>query len=83
MNKKTTRKYLATALAASAAVVLALSGCGSSSSSSSGSSKTFVLGGLFPETGSLAYLGPAETSAWKLAAKDINAAGGVLGNKIE
>ncbi|MFT8355861.1 MAG: ABC transporter substrate-binding protein [Bifidobacterium aquikefiri] len=83
MNKKSSRKYLTSALAAGTALVLALSGCGSSSSSSSGSSKAFVLGGLFPETGSLAYLGPAETSAWKLAAKDINAAGGVLDTKIQ
>lgn len=74
---------LMTALAAGAAMVVALAGCGGSSASSSGSSSSsFVLGGLFPQTGSLAYLGPAEIAAYKLATKDINAAGGVLGKQI-
>ncbi|GAA6122184.1 ABC transporter substrate-binding protein [Bifidobacterium psychraerophilum] len=79
------KSMLMSATAAAAVIVMGLSACGGSSSSSSssgGSSDTFVLGGLFPETGSLAYLGPAETSAWTLAANDIDAAGGVLGNKI-
>ena len=74
-----------------AAAVMALAGCGSSNSSSSSSSSAstsgtktskFVLGGLWPETGSLAYLAPPELAAEKLAVKDINDAGGVLGNKI-
>lgn len=74
---------MTTAVAATAAFVMALAGCGGSSSSSSSSSgSTFVLGGLFPQTGSLAYLGPAEVAAFKLAAKDINAAGGVLGKDV-
>ena len=67
-----------------AAAVMALAGCGSSSNSadSSASSKksdAFVLGGLWPETGSLSYLAPPELAAEKLAVADINAAGGVLG----
>ncbi len=72
---------MVTALAAVAAGAMALAGCGASSSglSSSSSSAQFVAGGLFPQTGSLAYLGPAEVAAFKLAVKDINAAGGVLG----
>lgn len=71
-------------MAAGAAMVFALAGCGSSSSggAASSSSGTFVLGGLFPQTGSLAYLGPAEVAAYKLATEDINAAGGVLGKDI-
>lgn len=85
------RKLSITATAMVAAAVMALAGCGSSnSSSSSGSSAStsgtktskFVLGGLWPETGSLAYLAPPELAAEKLAVKDINDAGGVLGNKI-
>lgn len=51
-----------------AAAVMALAGCGSSSNSadSSASSKksdAFVLGGLWPETGSLSYLAPPELAA--------------------
>lgn len=92
INMKGMRKLSITATAMMAAAVMALAGCGSSSSSSSSSSgsdstsgaKTtkFVLGGLWPETGSLAYLAPPELAAEKLAVKDINDAGGVLGNKI-
>ena len=70
-----------------AAAVMALAGCGSSSNSadSSASSKksdAFVLGGLWPETGSLSYLAPPELAAEKLAVADINAAGGVLGKDV-
>ncbi|KFJ03782.1 ABC transporter substrate-binding protein [Bifidobacterium subtile] len=87
MNNARYKKLPVIATAVVAAAVMALAGCGSSSSgsdsSSSGSSNdAFVLGALFPETGSLAFLGPAETSAFKLATNDINAAGGVLGKKI-
>ena len=65
--------------------------CGSSgtadsaASGSSGSAKsdTFMAAGLFPLTGSMAYLGPANIATMKLAQKDINAAGGVLGKDIE
>ena len=85
------RKLSITATAMVAAAVMALAVCGSSNSSSSSSSSAstsgtktskFVLGGLWPETGSLAYLAPPELAAEKLAVKDINDAGGVLGNKI-
>ncbi|NEG56040.1 ABC transporter substrate-binding protein [Bifidobacterium platyrrhinorum] len=85
MNSK---KILFTATAAVAAAVMALAGCGSASSSSdasgssSGKKDAFVLGGLWPETGSLAYLAPPELAAEKLAVKDINAAGGVLGKDV-
>ncbi|WP_300766171.1 ABC transporter substrate-binding protein [uncultured Bifidobacterium sp.] len=79
--RKSRKATMVTALAAVAAGAMALAGCGASSSglSSSSSSAQFVAGGLFPQTGSLAYLGPAEVAAFKLAVKDINAAGGVLG----
>ena len=91
INMKGMRKLSITATAMVAAAVMALAGCGSSNSSSSSSSSAstsgtktskFVLGGLWPETGSLAYLAPPELAAEKLAVKDINDAGGVLGNKI-
>ncbi|MBT1172695.1 ABC transporter substrate-binding protein [Bifidobacterium sp. MA2] len=82
------RKLAFTATAAVAAAVMALAGCGSAGSSSgsgdsgSGKTDTFTLGGLWPETGSLAYLAPPELAAEKLAVKDINKAGGVLGKDI-
>ena len=83
-------KIMVTITAAAAAAVMALAGCGSGSSGSSSASgsasasKTtnFVLGGLWPQTGSLAYLAPPEVAAEKLAVQDINDAGGVLGNPI-
>jgi branched-chain amino acid transport system substrate-binding protein len=40
------------------------------------------IGTLLPETGSLAFLGPPEFAAVEVAVKEINAAGGVLGNQI-
>ena len=81
INMKGMRKLSITATAMVAAAVMALAGCGSSNSSSSSSSSAstsgtktskFVLGGLWPETGSLAYLAPPELAAEKLAVKDIN-----------
>ena len=38
-----------------------------------------VIGGLLPETGNLAFLGPPEIAGVNLAGQEINAAGGVLG----
>lgn len=42
----------------------------------------FVFGYLFPETGTLAYLGPPQIQALSMAIEDINAAGGVLGSEV-
>lgn len=41
------------------------------------------IGGLLPETGSLAFLGPPEFAAAALAVEEINEAGGVLGADVE
>ena len=41
------------------------------------------LGGILPETGNLAFLGPPEFAGVELAVAEINAAGGVLGSDIE
>ena len=41
------------------------------------------LGGILPETGNLAFLGPPEFAGVELAVQEINAAGGVLGNPVE
>ena len=44
---------------------------------------TLKIGTLLPVTGSLSFLGPPEVAAARLALKDINAAGGVLGKPVE
>jgi branched-chain amino acid transport system substrate-binding protein len=41
------------------------------------------LGGILPETGSLAFLGPPEFAGVQLAVNEINEAGGVLGADVE
>ncbi len=41
------------------------------------------IGGILPETGNLAFLGPPEFAGAQLAADDINAAGGVLDADVE
>ncbi|EHK81200.1 MULTISPECIES: ABC transporter substrate-binding protein [Rhodococcus] len=41
------------------------------------------IGTILPETGSLAFLGPPEVAAVRLAVDDINAAGGVLDQAVE
>ena len=61
------------------AMGLIVAGC-SSSSESSGPLK---IGSLLPETGNLAFLGPPEFAGVDLAVKEINEAGGVLGNPVE
>lgn len=81
-----TRSRIIAAVGA-AALVCSLGACGSASNgttpSSSTSGKQLLIGGLFPQTGSLSYFGPPETAAFKLAVKDINQAGGVLGQDVE
>ncbi len=41
------------------------------------------LGGILPETGNLAFLGPPEFAGAELAVQEINDNGGVLGNDVE
>lgn len=87
----------ALSLVATAALALSVSACGDdnndnaspgpSASSSALKQNTgngvLKIGTLLPETGSLQILGPPEIAAVKLAIKDINAAGGVLGKDVE
>jgi branched-chain amino acid transport system substrate-binding protein len=76
------------------AAVLLASGCASSggeapaaSGDVGGSSEAaggpLVLGALLPLTGDLEFLGPVAQAAAQLAVDDVNAAGGVLGERIE
>jgi branched-chain amino acid transport system substrate-binding protein len=77
-----------------AAAGLVLAACGSKDDKNAGpadapTTKTQVgdgvlkIGTLFPQTGSLVILGPPQAAGVKLALKDINAAGGVLGKNVE
>ena len=70
------KKWMAIILAA--AVVLALAGCGGK-----GGAGTIKLGMIYNMTGSQASLDTPSANGAKLAAKEINAAGGVLGKQIE
>lgn len=47
------------------------------------SDSPLVLGSLLPTTGALAFLGPPEIAGVNLAVKEINEAGGVLGQEVE
>ena len=51
--------------------------------SSTTSPTPLKLGSLLPQTGALAFLGPPEIAGVNLAVKQINDAGGVLGQKVE
>lgn len=77
------RTVTATLCLAALAAAPCLTACGSGDSAANDSKRTdFILGGLFPETGSLSYVAPAQIAAFKLAVKDINEAGGVLGSDV-
>ena len=80
-------------LAVAAAAGLVLAACGSKDDDNAAPvnppAKTQVgdgvlkIGTLLPQTGSLVILGPPQAAGVKLALKDINAAGGVLGKPVE
>jgi branched-chain amino acid transport system substrate-binding protein len=91
------RSPLARSLVVLGAASLVLAACGGSSSGGSSSAApsgsdggsanagdgTLKVGGLLPQTGSLAFLGPPEFAGVELAVKEINEAGGVLGKPLE
>ena len=58
------------------------SGGDSSDSGSGGADGVLTFGGILPETGNLAFLGPPEFAGVQLAVNEINEAGGVLGNDV-
>lgn len=60
-----------------------LAGCSETSKGDSASGDTIKLGGVFPLTGDVPALGAAMDNGAKLAIKEINDAGGVLGKKLE
>lgn len=57
-------------------------GDGEEAPAGGGADGTLTFGGILPETGNLAFLGPPEFAAVELAVQDINEAGGVLGNDV-
>lgn len=85
------KRYAFVPVAIVAAVSLSLSGCSSSGSSTGGSDGssgtsgggTIKLGLLESETGPFSSIGLPEVQGAKVAADAINAAGGILGKKIE
>lgn len=68
-------RHFSIGLASAAALAL--------SSGASFAQETFKLGGITSITGGGASVGRSSTEAWKLAVEDINAAGGILGRKVE
>lgn len=60
-----------------------IAGCSETSKTSTASGDTIKLGGVFPITGDVPALGAAMDNGAKLAIKEINDAGGVLGKKLE
>ncbi len=56
---------------------------GDDGESAAGGDGVLKLGGILPETGNLAFLGPPEFAAVQLGVNDVNAAGGVLGADVE
>ncbi|HKX75618.1 MAG TPA: ABC transporter substrate-binding protein [Acidimicrobiia bacterium] len=55
---------------------------GTTTTGQTGTGEGLIFGGLLPETGSLAFLGPPEIAGALLAVQDINEAGGVLGEEV-
>lgn len=81
-----TGKWIRIAAVASA-VTLVAAACGGDGGGGGGGggeeqAEPLKLGYVLPETGDLAFLGPPQIDAAKLAVQDINAAGGVLGKEI-
>lgn len=91
MSRTTILRSLVVVGAASLALSACSSGDSSSDTSASPSAETSVaqgdgalkIGTLLPQTGSLAFLGPPEFAGVNLAAEEINAAGGVLGQDVD
>ncbi|MEN9714905.1 MAG: hypothetical protein RJA35_372 [Actinomycetota bacterium] len=80
MSNIKTRKVLG-AIAAVAAASLAV-GVSMPANAAGAADKTLKITSILPLTGSLAYLYPPMEAGANLAIEDINAAGGVLGNKV-
>ena len=69
-------------VAAVAVTAIALSGCAAPAPTYAKGDGVLKLGGVLPLTGALAFLSPPEIAGVDLAIKDINDAGGVLGQPV-
>ncbi len=58
-------------------------GTSSGSAAPTSGDGVLTIGSLLPQTGDLAYLGPPEFAGVRLAVKEVNAAGGVLGKEVK
>ncbi len=67
---------------ATALVVAACGGVDRQENGDDGGDGVLTLGYVLPETGQLAYLGPPQTESVRFAVKEINDAGGVLGQPV-
>ena len=76
-------KKLLSLLAVVLSFTLIAAACGDDDGPTDTGDGVLRLGGILPETGNLAFLGPPEFAGVELAVNDINAAGGVLGNDVE
>ena len=70
------------AVAAVTATAIALAGCAAAGPTYTQGDGVLKLGGILPLTGALAFLSPPEIAGIDLAIKDINDAGGVLGQPV-
>ncbi|MCX6485357.1 MAG: ABC transporter substrate-binding protein [Rhodoluna sp.] len=82
MSAFSAKRVLGT-VAAVAATAIALSGCAAPAPTYAPGDGVLKLGGVLPLTGALSFLSPPEIAGVDLAIKDINDAGGVLGNPVE
>ena len=64
-------------------MTLSFAGCGSTGSSDSADASTFKIGGIGPLTGDAASYGTSVKNGAQIAVDEINAAGGVNGQKFE
>jgi len=81
MSTRITRRKALGAVAAVAAASLAI-GVAMPASAAGAADKTLKITSILPLTGALAFLYPPMEAGASLAVDDINAAGGVLGNKV-
>lgn len=83
MIRRTTLKKAIGIITSMVVAMSLITGCSETAKGGSASGDTIKLGGVFPLTGDVPALGAAMDNGAKLAVKEINDAGGVLGKKLE
>jgi len=82
INKLGRRKFLGYGSAAISSSIL-VAGCTGSASRASDASQPIVIGSLLDTTGAIAVYGVQMVAATQMAVNELNAAGGLLGRRIE